>query len=107
MSDYVPENDVFEQLPDGRVVQVAFKGGAMSRGEAERLGLIKAEQPVRPSEVKRDATTLGTADGKLPSEGAKQPKRFAGTPPVSEAASTAEVAPTGTRSGAKASGGNS
>lgn len=49
---YRVEEDVTETLADGRVIQVAVKGTDMTMTEAVRLGLVKNDQYVGPSEVK-------------------------------------------------------
>lgn len=49
---YVPENDVTETLPDGRVVQLAAKGVPIPQAEARRLGLLKDRQQSGPQETK-------------------------------------------------------
>jgi len=50
--DFVPEQDIYRDLGDGRMVLEAARGVPIPRAEAERRGLLKADQVVGPSEVK-------------------------------------------------------
>jgi hypothetical protein len=56
---YEVPDDVYETLPDGRVVQLAVKGASMPLGEAQRLGMVKASQPVEPQELKGTHYSVG------------------------------------------------
>lgn len=49
---YQVKEDVTEELPDGRVIQVAAGGTELPLGEARRLGLLKDRQAAGPSETK-------------------------------------------------------
>ncbi len=59
---YTASDDVFETLPDGRVVQHATKGASMPMADAQRLGLVKAPQQVAPSETKSADATDGASE---------------------------------------------
>lgn len=52
---YIPEEDVTETQPDGRVIQVAAKGVPISYARAVQLGLVKPTKNAGPSEVKTQA----------------------------------------------------
>ena len=48
---FIPEEDIFETLPDGRLIQLAAKGVPIAEADARRQGFIKDNQ-VGPSETK-------------------------------------------------------
>ena len=48
---FTPEEDIYETLPDGRLIQLAAKGVPIAEAEARRQGFIKDTQ-VGPSETK-------------------------------------------------------
>jgi hypothetical protein len=52
---YIPEDDITETLPDGRVIQVAAKGTPVPHPRAVQLGLIKPTKASGPTEVKNQA----------------------------------------------------
>lgn len=51
---FIPEEDIFETLPDGRLIQLAAKGVPVAENDARRLGFIK-DSSVGPSETKTHA----------------------------------------------------
>lgn len=51
---FIPEEDIFETLPDGRLIQRAAKGVPVAEAEARRQGFIK-DNNTGPSETKVDA----------------------------------------------------
>ena len=57
---YEVPDDVYETLPDGRVIQIAVKGTALPLGEAQKLGLIKMDVKTTPAETK-ETWTVGKA----------------------------------------------
>ena len=54
VAEYVPEEDVMQTLPDGRVLIVAAKGVPMPKTRALELGLIKLEEPKAAPEPKSE-----------------------------------------------------
>lgn len=48
---FIPEEDIFETLPDGRLIQLAAKGVPVAEADARRQGFIK-DSNVGPSETK-------------------------------------------------------
>ena len=48
---FIPEEDIFETLPDGRLIQLAAKGVPVAEAEARRQGFIK-DNITDPSETK-------------------------------------------------------
>ena len=65
---FIPEEDIFETLPDGRLIQLAAKGVPIAEADARRQGFIKDNQ-VGPSETKTPGTSapymtppIGTLD---------------------------------------------
>lgn len=52
---YIPEEDITETLPDGRVIQVAAKGTPVPYPRAVQLGLIKPTKASGPTEIKNQA----------------------------------------------------
>lgn len=55
--EYEVKEDVYNELPDGRLEQVAGAGARMSIEQAEKLGLTKSQikHVAGPSETKPDA----------------------------------------------------
>lgn len=49
------ENDVTEEQPDGRLIQVAAAGTEVPMAEARRLGLVKDTKETGPTETKEPA----------------------------------------------------
>ena len=49
---YTVQEDVYETLEDGRVIQIATKGAGMSMAEARAAGLVKDQQVVAATENK-------------------------------------------------------
>ena len=48
---FIPEEDIFETLPDGRLIQLAAKGVPIAETDARRQGFIK-DNNTGPSETK-------------------------------------------------------
>src|SRR5215207_5752231 len=92
---FVAEDDIFETLPDGRVVQLAFKGTSMPMAEAERRGFAKVDQRVTPQEVKGRAFSIGQPPrGTAPAPGPSttEPRVFAPDLPDDESDESKQVA---------------
>lgn len=68
---YTAEEDVTEELPDGRLIQVAVKGAQMPMREAVKLGLVKPKKEQGPSETK---PAQGPSEAKEPAEKAPEGK---------------------------------
>lgn len=49
---YIPEEDVFEERPDGRRIKIAAAGVPMPYARAVQLGLIKPTKGTGPTEIK-------------------------------------------------------
>lgn len=52
---YTPEEDVFEERPDGRRIKIAAAGVPVPYARAVQLGLIKPTKGTGPSEIKNQA----------------------------------------------------
>lgn len=76
----VPE-EVLQTLPDGRTIQLAAAGTEMPLAEARRLGLVKDEQTVGPSETKAGPGQVSATDSatKLAAEYGLELSTVAGT----------------------------
>jgi hypothetical protein len=64
---FVPEEDVVQELPDGRQIQLAVKGAEIPLAKAIELGLVKESKQQGPKETKPAAVPSETkAEGDEP-----------------------------------------